>query len=87
MKTMPELISDECDLLKEFLIAKNKAYGNSVAEPIQIFSKASPLEQMGARIDDKINRLAKGASYMDEDTIQDLIGYLILYKAVEKFIA
>jgi len=31
------------------------------------------------RIDDKLSRMIRGFSYENEDTILDLIGYLVLY--------
>lgn len=78
-----ELISQECDKVKELLLAKNKAYGNSALEPVRIFSKASPEEALRVRIDDKLSRIAKGEVNPDfdqEDTVQDLIGYLVLLR-------
>ncbi len=81
---MQELIRLECDAVKELLIEKNKAYGNSAAEPVRIFSKVDALEQVNVRIDDKLSRIAKGHDYQDEDTIQDLIGYLILGRVIKK---
>jgi hypothetical protein len=50
--------------------------------PCRIFSKASPVEQLLVRIDDKVNRIHKGIGLLDtdEDIIMDLIGYLVLLK-------
>ena len=73
-------ISVACDNIKRLLLEKNISYGDSFSSPINIFSKATATEQLAIRIDDKLNRLAKGSGYGDEDTILDLIGYLILYK-------
>lgn len=72
-------ISVACDSIKRLLLEKNVSYGNSFSSPINIFSKATATEQLAIRIDDKLNRLAKGSGYADEDTILDLIGYLVLY--------
>ena len=71
-----------CDDVKELLLYKNKKYGNSALEPARIFSKASAVEQLLVRIDDKLNRIHKGAGLIgeDEDVIMDLIGYLVLLK-------
>ena len=71
-----------CDDVKELLLYKNQKYGNSALEPARIFSKASAVEQLLVRIDDKLNRVQKGAGLLskDEDVIMDLIGYLILLK-------
>ncbi len=75
-------IAAVCDDVKELLLYKNKKYGNSALEPARIFSKASAVEQLLVRIDDKLNRIQKGAGLIgeDEDVIMDLIGYLILLK-------
>lgn len=81
---MQELIEQECEALKDFLLAKNRAYGNSAAEPVRIFSKADPLEQINIRIDDKLSRIAKGNEYQGDDTELDLIGYLVLKRAVRR---
>ena len=71
-----------CDDVKELLLYKNQKYGNSALEPARIFSKASAVEQLLVRIDDKLNRIHKGAGSIgkDEDVIMDLIGYLVLLK-------
>lgn len=73
-----------CDDMAEFLIEKNKAYGNSAAEPIGIFAKRlDTLAQIDVRIDDKLNRLARGSEYPGDDTVKDLAGYLLLRRVVE----
>ena len=65
------------DLLKE----KNKAYGDSALNPAGIFSKLDATESLCARIDDKIMRIKnKGINDETEDTVNDLIGYLLLLK-------
>jgi hypothetical protein len=75
-------ISLVCDQIKALLLEKNKKYGDSALDPSRIFSKANPIEQLLVRIDDKLNRIQKGAGLLanDEDIIQDLIGYLVLLK-------
>ena len=82
MKPMDECINDVCNEVANILIAKNLAYGNSVAEPVRIFSSANSIEQINVRIDDKLSRIAKGATYGHEDTELDLIGYLLLKRAI-----
>lgn len=81
-----DLIRQECREISDLLVAKNKAYGNSFAEPINIFSKATASEQINVRIDDKLNRIAKGSETecIPEDTEKDLIGYLILKRVLRK---
>jgi len=77
-------ISDVCYEIKELLLEKNRAYGNSALEPKRIFSQADPIEQIRVRIDDKLSRIAnvsatgEGHKHTQEDTKLDLIGYLIL---------
>lgn len=77
-------ISRICDEIKELLLAKNASYGNSALDPVRIFSRASAEEQILVRIDDKLSRIMRGAGLVadDEDVINDLIGYLVLYKVV-----
>ena len=66
------------DQIADLLIAKNKAYGDSVLNPIRVFSKSDRIEQLNVRIDDKISRIQRGTDFEDEDTERDLIGYLVL---------
>lgn len=78
MSDTQELIAQECDRLKEMLLEKNRKYGDSAVNPRRIFSRASALEQINVRIDDKLSRIASGQSDDTEDAELDLIGYLIL---------
>ena len=82
MNEMELKISGVCDDIKELLIHKNRKYGNSALKPNRIFSKSSATEQLLVRIDDKLNRIMKGAGLLatDEDVVNDLIGYLVLLK-------
>lgn len=74
-----------CEELGEFLVEKNKSYGNSAAEPVGIFAKRlDPLAQIDVRIDDKLSRLQKGTEYPGDDTVKDLAGYLILHMVVKR---
>lgn len=70
--------------LEDLLVEKNESYGNSALEPINVFSKASAVDQIKVRIDDKLNRLYHGKEYGDEDTVTDLLGYLVILKIAEK---
>ena len=81
-----EMIEDECADMAVFLIEKNEKYGNSVGNPIGVFSKAGWEERMHVRMDDKINRLLRGDGNMTEDTEKDLLGYLILKRAIQRVI-
>ena len=78
--TIHERIDAECENIKQLLISKNKAYGNSFAEPLNIFSSVDAEEAINVRIDDKLKRIMCGQEkeHVPEDTELDLIGYLIL---------
>jgi hypothetical protein len=79
------LIAEECQALEMLLISKNKSYGNSFAEPANVFAKnVTPREQLYVRIDDKLNRIRKGSEYATEDTVLDLIGYLMLLRVLDR---
>lgn len=69
--------------IREMLLEKNKAYGDSALNPVRVFSTADPREQLRVRIDDKLSRLARGKN-AGEDVIGDLIGYLVLLRIAEK---
>ena len=74
-------IKKECDEVATMLSTKNENYGDSAVNPIQIFSKLSASEAILARIDDKLSRIANcGLNDNTEDTLTDLIGYLVLLK-------
>jgi len=75
------LLSELQDLLEE----KNKAYGDSALNPIRLFSKISAAESLRIRIDDKLSRIKnKGITPDTEDSLMDLIGYLVLLKIAIK---
>ena len=67
--------------MRQFLLDKNDAYGNSIFEPVRIYSKADVLEQINVRIDDKLSRLMRGKEYAGDDTLKDLAGYYLLKRA------
>lgn len=75
-------IAKVCDQIKNLLLEKNSKYGNSALDPVRIFSRDSPTDQLLVRIDDKLSRIKRGAGLVasDEDVINDLIGYLVLLK-------
>ena len=74
---LDEIVNNITKLLKE----KNRSYGNSALDPAGIFSKLGATESLCARIDDKLMRIKnKGITDKTEDTVDDLIGYLLLLK-------
>ncbi len=79
---LAENILQECIKLATMLMKKNKAYGNSAVEPLRVFSKADPVEQIRVRMDDKLSRLVRGQA-AGEDALMDLVGYYILLQIAE----
>ena len=65
----------------DLLIEKNESYGDSALEPANIFANGDAVENLCARIDDKLMRIkTQGIRGYGEDNVKDLIGYLILLK-------
>jgi Na+/phosphate symporter len=76
-----ELILEVGSEVIDLLLEKNEAYGDSALNPSNIFAKGDAVENLSARIDDKLMRIKmRGITDETEDTVQDLIGYLILLK-------
>ena len=67
-----------CSGIANMLKQKNKSYGNSALDPVRVFSQASAREQLFVRIDDKLSRIKRGNNNFNEDTVKDLIGYLVI---------
>jgi len=79
-----DLIAAECDEVKAMLLRKNLAYGDSATNPLRVFSRADPIEQLKVRIDDKLSRLARGSGAETEDVEADLLGYLVLLRVARR---
>ena len=73
------LVEAQVKEIYDLLTTKNVSYGNSALDPVRIFSRADTIEQLLVRIDDKLSRIKRGNSYSD-DTLKDLIGYLIMLR-------
>tara|TARA_R110000823_G_scaffold1790_2_gene7146 strand:- start:35 stop:367 length:333 start_codon:yes stop_codon:yes gene_type:complete len=79
--TTRDLIIETSTEVMNLLLEKNAAYGDSALNPVGIFSRGNAVDSLCARIDDKLMRIkSKGITDATEDTVQDLIGYLILLK-------
>lgn len=65
------------DEVRDMVMQKNEQYGDSVLDPVRIFSRADISEQIMVRLDDKLSRLARGNDSMeaDEDIFKDIMGY------------
>lgn len=74
-------ITITANAVRDLLLEKNAAYGDSALKPSNIFARGSAVDNIACRIDDKLMRIKnKGLNDATEDTLQDLIGYLILLK-------
>lgn len=73
------------DAFRDFLLEKNKAYGNSIYEPVRVFTMSSVDSLILVRLNDKATRLLKGESG-GEDSYKDLLGYLILREALPLYL-
>jgi len=79
--TFAEKLDIEVQAITDLLKEKNEAYGNTALSPTNIFSKLNATEAICARIDDKLARISnRGINDETEDTVDDLIGYLLLLK-------
>jgi len=76
-------ISEFIDAFKNFLLEKNKKYGNSVLEPIRIFSKHigekdTVTDLILIRLDDKLSRINNSTELSNnKNDIVDIMGYLV----------
>ena len=84
MTRTQELIEWVCTEVQNLLLEKNRKYGDSAVNPMRVFSKADPLEQINVRIDDKLSRIRSAQTDEDEDVELDLIGYLILKQVARR---
>ena len=62
------------DGIADLLKYKNKKYGNSALNPLNIFNGKS---KVGQRADDKLSRI-QNSDKLAKNDIVDLIGYLVL---------
>lgn len=69
---------------RRVLLEKNKKYGDAALSDVGVFSFGrSPLDRLRVRIDDKLARVRAAAvnnAQDDEDTLLDLMNYLVLYR-------
>lgn len=73
-------VDTEMILIGEHIIAKNRSYGDSALHPLRVFSRADWRAGLLVRIDDKLSRVAAQQEWPGDDTILDLIGYLVLLR-------
>lgn len=86
-RTFADQLDQTLEKIRDLLLAKNAAYGNSALEPVRLFSQVDAAEQIRVRIDDKISRMVRGREFAGDDTAKDLLGYLILLDIAERIAA
>lgn len=75
-------IAAVCENIQDFLISKNRKYGDSAVKPQRVFSKATPEEAILVRMDDKLSRI-NNSDEIDQDDLFDLLGYGVLLAIVK----
>jgi hypothetical protein len=70
-------IVETLDNFKEFLLEKNRRYGDSVLEPMGVFSKGNAETGLLQRIDDKLKRI-QNSEELKKNDVSDVLGYLVL---------
>ncbi len=73
-------IRAQCALLADELVAKNRSYGDSALTPVHIFAQGDAEQLLRVQIDHKLSRIATDPDAFGEDSLGDLIGYLVLLK-------
>ena len=85
MSNFEKNLSQILEEIATMLISKNQKYGNSALEPLSVFSQLPARDGLLVRIDDKLKRIKNGSlDKDDEDVVNDLIGYLVLLKMLDK---
>lgn len=77
-----EAIEKACSEMSDLLIEKNTQYGNAILRSPNVFSNTTPLQKIADRLDDKLSRVMSGQEDDPEDAKTDIIGYLLLEKAI-----
>lgn len=83
MKETQDKIKAISNNLRDFLLEKNRRYGDSALNPINVFSKLSAEDAICVRLDDKLKRIQNNPDDMRKNDVVDTMGYLILL-CVEK---
>jgi len=76
-RSIEQMIIDQCSEIEQLLVKKNIAYNNSLHTEPPLFP-IDTITGIQARINDKLNRIKQvGLTDETEDSVLDLIGYLI----------
>ena len=77
-------IRKACKEMADFLVEKNRKYGNSVGDPVRVFAPEVTDDLLfRVRMDDKLSRIRTASPGDEEDPYQDLAGYIILRRALQ----
>lgn len=79
-------IKEITESLSSLLQYKNKNYGDSALNPINVFSKDNAQNSLYNRADDKISRI-KNSETLKKNDLADLLGYCILICADNDWIS
>ena len=75
-------ISETCKGIEDGLLKHHKKWGSSIFRPVSIISAASAEDMLRMRIDDRIRKLSKENTELEErELLDDLIGYLVNLRA------
>ena len=95
MTDTQQAIKDFFDGIGKMVVEKNKRYGNSALDPLNIFAKHVKqfddpiMKNMLVRLDEKLNRIKNADELRDNDML-DIAGYFALFfvkqgKTTEEF--
>lgn len=74
-----ERITEVCDAMRDLLLEKNKRYGDSALNPLNIFSRLDSSGSIKVRLDDKLKRIHnRKTDNPNPNDVCDVIGYCYL---------
>lgn len=82
-QSLPDAVAAWLQTVAYTVRERNATYGDSVLDPIRVFSRATDDEQLRVRIDDKLSRVARGAG-ATPDTLLDLAGYIAILAVAQQ---
>lgn len=85
METQKKIV-EICNNIADFLVEKNKRYGDSALNPLGVFSKLPAEEGICVRLDDKLKRIKNNSKEMRKNDVIDIVGYLILFSIKKEWI-
>jgi hypothetical protein len=72
------------DHMARLLEERHRDHGDAALKPEAIFSQFSPKERIYVMLDYKISRYKQGSSELRGENLDDMLGYLLLLKMLEK---